>query len=232
MIGYRGSVFVLLLILGNFTQSEAQFSWKAKRYPECRSFAVTDFQALIRLSPTPYQELRFFRYDTLEAVERHSLKGKVSLISDLGLMRNLNTHYAIGLSHIMAVNFGGEDGFYGGFKLRLRRWLNKKSSIEVSPGLLIWGRNIGGMFERPGLAGSIDFRWREAMGISLYVEYLQAKNWDSTGGEFGSTERTDNDLGVYFGGRFGSIPGLIANGAGLASLGVAILIFLIGYSGY
>ncbi len=221
-------LLALLLNLGAFARSHAQFSWKPKPYPECKSFAVTDFQVLVRLTAPPYEQGRFYHFDTLETSWTRSLRGKLSFISDLGLMWNLNKRYAVGFSHILVGNFGSdEDGFYGGFKLRLRKWLTEKSSMEVSPGILLWGNNIGGLFKRPGWAASLDYRWKESMGVSLHAEYLRGNEWDYTGGESGEKGYADSDLGIYLGARTGSVPGLIANAAGLAGLGAVILFFVL-----
>ncbi len=215
------SLFVLLLLLGVYTEGSAQFSWKPKPYPECRSFLVTDFGTVIRLTSTPYQVTRYFRSDTLEGVNERSLRGPVLLISDVGLMFNLNPRYAVGISHSMVADFGSdESGLYGGFKLRFRRWLNNKSSVEFTPGLLFWGHPAA------GFTGGIDYRWREILGISLQFEYILWYNWDDTGGESGSTRHTRNYLGAYLGAKTGSLPGLLANAAGAVSIAVAFLILL------
>ncbi|RMG61378.1 MAG: hypothetical protein D6715_13715 [Calditrichaeota bacterium] len=222
-------LIVFILLFATLTKTHAQFSWKPKPYPRSRSFLVTDFQTLVRVNAPPHQRWQFFHFDTLEHVWTESLRGKLSLISDLGVMLNLNPHYAMGLSHILVANFGGDqDGLYGGLKVRFRRWLNQKNAIEFSPGLLMWGNTIGGTFKSPGLAASIDYRWQEILGVSVYVEYLLGQDWQDSAGQFGSSARTDNDLGVYVGARSGAIPGLIANAAGFAALGAIAVIFAIG----
>lgn len=82
------------IILVTYTEGNAQFSWKPKPYPECKSFAVTEFGILARLSDPAEGRTLFYDTEGLYYVDRYRLSGRFSLFWDFGIMWNLDRHNA------------------------------------------------------------------------------------------------------------------------------------------
>ncbi len=191
--GFR--VILLIVFFYTLPYGQARFSWKPKPYPRCRSFLVTDLGYFLRLTPLP------------RTVTDAEEKARNYVVSNIGYMQNINRRYAIGFSNFLATYLGQEYGVNWGVKLGFRKWLNERSSVDLSPGIILWHYSDDRNWKTPGFTGSIDLKWRQALGISLIAEYVPSR-----------APMLENDLGIYLGVELGSLPGLIATGVGAAGM--------------
>ena len=108
------AVFISFTVLRSATV-QAQFTFKPQPLPNSRVFLLSESGYNCRINS--------YAKDTFTEKSRHYLK------SALGLMTNLNPHYALGCNLFMGVD---EEGDYrGGFKLRVRRWLTEHTSANL-----------------------------------------------------------------------------------------------------
>ena len=164
--------------------------------PACQSFLITEFGYAYRANS--------FARNTFNLQRRHYFS------SDLGLMRNLSSRYAAGLSQFTGLDNGGESR--GGVKFVFRRWINGHSSINLAPGFLLWDTRAS----TKGLPfiASLDLNLRDLFILWSQLEVVRTR---SPGG---------TDRALYLGLKTGSSGGLLLNSAaGLAAVVVAILAF-------
>jgi hypothetical protein len=197
------------LIIQPFTPTQAQFCFKPKPLPTCKTFPITEIGIHYRLTPSP-----LISHD-YKPSKRQQRTFYVTI--DLGIMRNISKRYALGATHLLGVD--SELKFRSGLKPRLRRWLGKKMSIDLSPGIILWDTRDD--FTTPGFTGSIDLNIKEWFALSVMFEYMRSRQEEHSTYYRGS----ENDAGLYFGMKTGSYSGLIANSA-------AVVIGLIGLIGW
>ncbi len=190
---FIGFIATVALLEGVLSPSQAQFRWNPKPLPACRTFPITEIGFNYRISSDQATDQQLY------------------IASDLGFMRNLSTRYALGASNF--VGFGDDSEFRGGLKLRVRKWFTNGTSLDISPGILLWDSIW--RFSRPGFTGSVDLKFEEWFGLSLIFEYRRARE-----------EMYAHDTGIYLGMKSGSSAGLIGHGVVGLVAGVVGLIFL------
>jgi hypothetical protein len=150
--------------------ANAQFCFRGKPAPECRSFLITEIGLGLRVG------------------EGRSLEDGWPA-SEIGWMYNLNEHYAVGATSYIVYDAKYEE-FRGGLKLRVRRWLNNDFSLNASGGAIL----LGGEYneEHPEFAGHVDLNYKDFVGPYVGVDVLRGRGRSSdeaiwhTGIRFGS----------------------------------------------
>lgn len=187
---------IIICLLNSSSIAQSALSLKPHPLPTCRSFLVTEFGYDFRVNS--------FAENSFNLRRRHYFT------SDLGLMVNLNSHYALGASHFIGMDNGGENR--GGFKFTIRRWLNEKSSIDFSPGFLLWDTRAA--TEHYAFVSSLDLNIRDWFALTTHLEFVPTRFQGGT------------DRAYYFGLKTGSYPGLILNGVATTAAVVVGILFL------
>ena len=164
--------------------------------------------------------------DRVDTDERN-VTGHHYVTSELGLIYNINKKYGIGFT-----NFIGADLNYdlrGGFELRLRKWFNKKTCLDLSAGAILWGV-INEDLKYKTFIGGIRMYFNDWMGFNILVEELETKSYYYSyfdpflGVQTREISHRKRNIGVYLGYQLSSKPGLIVNGiAVVATLAVMII---------
>ena len=164
-----------------------EFTLRSHRYPETKMFAIMQFGAM-----------------GLTSQERYNGADDFRLTMDLGLMRNLGEHWAVGGSFRLEST---ETDDATGFLVRGRRWLSDGTSLDLSTGFLGHGSN------GPPLDTSWITQAQLNLGnfASLQVEMdrwkLNGMDYDMSG-NYGM--QTDSGTNWYVGGSVHYLPGLAA----------------------
>lgn len=126
---------------------------------------------------------------------------------ELGWMHNHGTRRAFGLA---AFGQAGGDMAAGGIRPRLRLWMNPTVSLDVAPGIVLFGS--GGA---PGFSGHVGLNLGDYAAATVHVVALRPRTYDTN-----RSMRT----AVFVGGRFGSVPGTVAGVGGPLVLLAALVI--------
>ena len=164
-----------------------EFTMRSHRYPETKMFTIMQFGAM-----------------GLTSKERYNGADDFRLTMDLGLMRNLGEHWAVGGSFRLEST---EADDATGLLVRGRRWLSDGTSLDLSTGFLSHGSN------GPPLDTSWITQAQLNLGnfASLQVEMdrwkLNGMDYDMSG-NYGM--QTDSGTNWYVGGSVHYLPGLAA----------------------
>ncbi|GEM_PF-1058384 len=206
----------------------AQLCLKPHPQPACRTFFITEISYNFRANSAPTRTIIFPPFD---GVDSYTLKERIFdfkrrhfFTSDLGLMTNLNARYAIGASHFIGMDNGGE--FRGGFKIRVRRWLGAKSSLDLSTGMLLWNTHFNP--KHPGFTAGVHFNMRDWFALTVLLESIRLQ----PSGYLPPVQVISDprsDTAFYVGVKTGSTPGLIGNAlAAATALALGIFILTVG----
>jgi hypothetical protein len=113
---------------------------------------------------------------------------------ELGPMGNLNPKTAMGATLLFGVD--GDDVVRFGMKPRYRRWLDKKTSIDIAPGILLRGSEPL-KSALPGFTAHVGLNFEDTIIIYGQMEIHRLENYGT-------------DVAWYSGIKLGSSPGLIA----------------------
>jgi hypothetical protein len=163
----------LLLSLAAPLRAQQAACFRGRPLPHCRTFWLTEFG----VSP----------FDGMFGWE-------------LGGMRNLGTHSAVGGTLYLRV----DGGTAYGVKPRFRRWLSPVVALDVSPGVII----LAGARNSVGFAGHAGVSLGDLLAFTLQAETVPP------GFDAGKRIRLSG------GARLGAGPGAITGIAGLALLAV------------
>ncbi len=185
----RAVTVILIVITVQFTlvspvPLHAQSCFRGQPPPACKSFWITELGYSYRLNAGGHDH-----YVTFE----------------LGYMSNQSERYALGGSLLA----GFDEEFRIGLKPRLRRWLGRSTSIEVSPGILL----AGGGARLPGFTGHVGVNFADVAILTSQVEVLDRG--------FGS------NVAWYGGIKLGSKPGLITSAIGSGVLAILAIVYII-----
>ncbi|MDX1702024.1 MAG: hypothetical protein R3250_15465 [Melioribacteraceae bacterium] len=187
-------LFICLLSIQSF-HAKAQFSFTAKRLQEARIFLLTDFGYKYRLNTIEYDcGFGFCKYRS----HRHDA------ISEVGVMYNLNEKYSVGANLTTTFGFDSDDAWNGFIKLRLRRWISKDFSVDVAPGIRLFGDHQ--------YTASADLRYKNWLIFTVRAETV----------DFGETH-----VPIYVGIKAGDLPGAISHGVSVVGAGIWILAFIL-----
>ncbi len=170
-------------------------------HPKCSIFPMIEFGTHFRLD------------EPEENAQRYMLK------FDLGLMHNVSSKDAIGVSAFLAVH-GQEDGLdfpSTGVVFRYRRWIDSLSSVDLMVGTPITGFTDPGQFNAPSLIAGIRWNNRSWFALSAHLEHTRYSLWREVCPENSHSptvarcryaEVDSGDLAIYLGAEFGEFPGI------------------------
>ncbi len=217
--------FALLLFSNN--NLFAQPCLTAKPTPHCRSFFITEFGYGYKAT-SPLQQRHYNVIGDSTWVYENEITGRHQLSSELGMMRNLNANYSLGLTHIAGWDVGHH--LHVGLKLRLRKWLSDKASIDLSGGALLWSTESTGL-EYPAFIGGASLNFDQWQSLNLTITALQTQPYeysysDYDGVRYRSFAPRQREVGVFLGYKLSSQPGLALHAAALAGFAVVLGAFL------
>jgi len=196
-----------------------KFSLKPGPLSRCNSFLVTEFSfSWVLGRPAASTGFQLFTWE-------------------LGCMVNLDKHSAMG-----GIFFVGTDLFPGssrlGSRARYRFWFGENISLDIAPGIIITGKNLGrwnGRYEFPSFTCQVGLNLSEWFGLTGQVDVMRWRKssyqYNSYTGltEYIGPEKTVVKPELYLGFKFGTPAG-----AGAASVVVVIMagLLLEGGSGF
>lgn len=138
---------------------------------------------------------------------------------DLGAMANVGRHSAVGASAFWE---SGSNFNRGGVRLRYRRWLGPRTSIELSPGVVFDGNDT---YDAPGFVGQVGLNAGDFISLVLEAEHdryiVTPYTYDYTVGYVPGPAQHTSGTTLRLGLRGGSYVGV---GAGLlAGIGIAAI---------
>lgn len=136
--------------------------FRGKPLPECCSFWITEVSLKYRISRS------WIKSDNPDEEQ-----AKTVLSADLGFMQNITPEYALGFSV-----YGGVDADKSrlGIRGRYRRWLTRRTTLDISPGVLLFGGESGQFAIRskyPGFVGSISIGYNDWISGGLHYEIIR-----------------------------------------------------------
>ena len=151
-----------------------------------------------------------------------------ALSSELGYIYNLNAKYGLGFTHFASWNFASN--LRGGLKLRVRKWITPRTSLDLSGGAILWGMNRSG-FSDPTPVGGVSVTFNEWESVNLLVEAVETKPSDYTVDYGDGIPRRNitprqRKVGVHLGYKLSSKPGLWVNAGAIAVSGILTVVVL------
>jgi len=175
-------------------------TWRGRPLAETRSFMITEFGVLARIDDYPY------------------LGGdsRTQISFDLGWMKNISASDAAGFSGYALI--AGPTTRLG-FRARYRRWLSQRTSIDVSPGVLLGGEDSAIEYDPPGFVLGATLNAGDLVALMVDAEYARNRDLIHDTPPLQWQERTD--VAWRAGAKLGSGLGLLG-AAGLFGLVLAI----------
>jgi len=179
-------------------------TWRGRPLAETRSFMITEFGVLARIDDYPY------------------LGGdsRIQFSFDLGWMKNISANSAAGFSGYALVS---DPTTRLGIRGRYRRWLSQKTSIDVSPGVLLGGEDSAIEYDPPGFVLGATLNAGDLLALTVDAEYARNTELVHDTPPLQWEKRTD--VAWRAGAKLGSGLGL------LGAAGLFGLILYIGLSG-
>jgi hypothetical protein len=182
----------------------AAFCWRGQALPACRHFALFEMEGALAVAST-----RAVHESSVVISEHPVFEDRLSW--QLGLMRNVSPEWAVGAT----VSIGaGPHGPATGLRVRARRWLAPRRSVEVEAGAIDtqvnrrfgsgigWGPTVGGR-----------------LNLGDYVSVFA--RWEAVYAGAGSDGYYSREAGFHQGLLVGASAGSTVAVAGSAALGVA-----------
>jgi hypothetical protein len=175
--------------------------FRARPYPDCRVFFITNSGAYVQLGAGPGVS---------------PLRGTI----DWGAMVNLSSTNAVGGSWFVTYLHEGT-GFSTGPVVHWRRWLGTTRSLDVAVGTSIVGHAV-----RPGsVLGLVKYNPVDWLGVAVRPELVRYDDYNCLG--VGCAEPvTRTKARFYLGAEAGGLPGLGLGVAAGVALGVILFAFL------
>lgn len=137
---------------------------------------------------------------------------------DLGWMKNVGSRSGIGASAFWE---SGSDHNRGGVRVRYRRWLGGRFSVELSPGIVLKGNDT---YDAPGVIGQASLNAGDLMSLVIEGEYERYRwqywYWNGSTTVPGPLQQS-SDTSLRVGLRAGSYLGagsMVLAGIALAAL--------------
>ncbi len=185
-------VVFIAVLLSSVLPAAAQDCWRGEPSPHCRSFWVTEFGI-------------FWRLDGISQEIRSDEIYDYGIRYEIGPMFNMNEKYALGGTVTMTGT--GENSF--GVHGRLRYWMNRNWSLDISPGVIFHGSSGDDDYELlyPSASTRFVLNYADFVGFYAGVEQFRVRQ---EGSEFD----------WYVGMHAASYPGA---GLGLIFLVIAVV---------
>jgi hypothetical protein len=171
---------------------------------ETRSFMITELGMLTRIDDYPYP----------------GGDSRIALSFDLGWMKNISERGAVGFSGYALVS---DPTTRMGIRGRYRRWLSRKTSIDISPGILLGGEDNAIEYDPPGFVLGATLNAGDLVALIVDAEYARNRDLVHDTPPFQWEKRSD--VSWRAGAKFGSGLGL------LGAAGLFGLVLSIGLSG-
>lgn len=189
---------LISLLLSTSALANAQFSLKPKPLPDCKTFLISEVGVFYRITSAPEGLMKYSDY----------------LVSNMGLMVNLNKNYSLGATTYVSMKNLGDPMFSVGLKAKGRRWLDSNKSINLAGGIILY--NESRPYKSPAFSGDIGFNINDLFIIEVLMEVIPYDFYRYEYSELeGKMVRTirfkGSDLGIYTGIKTGSLPGLAVN---------------------
>lgn len=226
MKGYFGCFGFVIGTFLSFSFLLAQPCLTAKPAPACRTCFITEIGYSYKITSPLKRATIEMVGDSVTYTYESEMMGRHYLTSELGYIYNLNAQYGLGFTHFTGWDVG--HNLRGGLKLRLRKWLNPKTSLDLSGGAFLWGIDDDEL-KRPAFIGGASVAFSEWESVNLMIEFLQTQPYDYTY-DYGdgipqrSYSPQRRNVGVYLGYKLSSKPGLVFNGVAVAATGIVIAI--------
>ena len=175
-------------------------TWRGRPRAETRSFMITEFGLLARIDDYPYR----------------GGDSRIAFSFDLGWMKNISENSAVGFS---GYALAGDPTSRLGLRARYRRWLSRRTSIDVSPGVLLGGEDSAIEYDPPGFVLGATLNAGDLVAFTVDAEY--ARNLDLVHDTLPLVWEKRTDVSWRAGGKLGSGLGLLG-AAGLVGLVLAI----------
>ena len=204
----------------------------ARPAPACRSCFITEIGYSYAVTSPLIRTTTQWIGDSISYVAHEDLTGRHYLTSELGYVYNLNSKYGLGFTHFAGWDFG--HGLRGGLKLRLRKWLSTKTSLDVSGGALLW--DFDSNTNLPAAIGGCSVTFGEWESVNLLVELLETPAIDMSydygdGVVLRNLTPRQRNVGVYLGYKLSSKPGLVFTGITVAGTGIGLLVLIAALAG-
>ncbi len=204
----------------------------ARPAPACRSCFVTEIGYSYAVTSPLTRTSTQWIGDSISYVAREELSGRHYLTSELGYVYNLNAQYGFGFTHLTGWDIG--HGLRGGLKLRVRKWLNPTTSVDVSGGAILW--DLDSNTELPAIIGGCSVIFGAWESVNVMVEVLETPAADVSYDYGDGVSRRNvtpgrRQVAVYLGYKLSSKPGLVFNGITAAGTGIGLLVVLSALAG-
>lgn len=184
---------IFSIVCLNAQVAEAQFCWEGSQLPKCKIFLVL--------------ELSYYRTMNESNFDENHFAGEV------GIMRNLNQQNSIG-----ALLFVGFEPEKRGIRIRYRRWLRNRISINLSPGLLITNHVF--LIESPTLTGELNLNYHDLIIFSYRLDRLKYNQAIFSG--FQGDSKTQHYMGVKTASKTAAVVGGTTGAVVLILLGLLV----------
>ncbi|MGB5105707.1 MAG: hypothetical protein WBP42_03230 [Candidatus Zixiibacteriota bacterium] len=200
MLERTSLLMVVICLIANFADAQIipkSFTLKAHPINETKSFLLTEF----------YVNRQFEHYNL---PNRNDWETGAVVGWELGYMRNLNQHWAIGAS---AFFNGADDRAQLGIKPRVRYWLGKETSLDLAAGPVLFTLDDDS-HSNIGIASHLGVNASSWLAFTIAMEYSHFKG---TGFPYTRPERTPisvNRTTISAGARVGAVPGIVVGTVG------------------
>ncbi len=182
------------------------FCWRGKALPACRGFALFELEGAVAVASTT-----LVHESSVVTTEYPAFENELKW--HLGAMRNLTQEWALGGT----VSLGtGSPGPLTGIRVRARRWLRPRMSVELEAGAVDTGIN-----ERFGSGTG----WGPTVGARLNMadHFSVFTRWEGAYARAGSDRDFHREAGFHQGLYVGASAGSTAAAAGTGVLGGIVL---------
>jgi len=178
--------------------------WRGQPRAYCGGFVLTEFGALVRLDEYPYR----------------GSDSRLAFTFDLGYMKNISDREAVGLTGYALLS---DPTTRLGVRARYRRWIKRRLSVDVTPGIILGGEDNAIEYAPPGFVLGAAINAGDLFSVTVDAEY--ARNRDLVHDTPPLEWNDRSDVAWRAGARLGSGLGL------LGAAGLFGLILYIGLSG-
>ena len=167
-------------------------TWRGRPRAETRSFMITEFGLVARIDDYPYG-----RGDS-----------RIALSFDFGWMKNISENGAVGFS---GYALAGDPTSRMGVRARYRRWLSRRTSIDVSPGVLLGGEDSAIEYDPPGFVLGATLNAGDLVAFMVDAEF--ARNRDLVHDTLPLQWENRSEVAWRAGAKLGSGLGVLATAA-------------------
>lgn len=177
-------------------------TWRGRPYPATKSFLITEFGVMQRLDPYPWK----------------FGGSRLAITFDVGWMKNVSTRSAVGFS---GYAMPSDETTRLGIRGRYRRWLSRRLSLDVSPGVILGGEDAALNYDAPGYVLGATLNAGDLIAVMVDAEVARSWTFAEEDPPF-LTRETHTDVTWRAGAKIGSGLGLAAS-VGLIALVIVAL---------